>query len=180
MNKKISVQMLTTMALLIALMVVLTRVAGINTQFFRISFTFVPMLISGMLFGPFWTGIAAVIADLAGMAIFSAGTPFFPGFTLNAFLTGLIYGYFFYKKDITWKNAILATVVTSLIIHLCLTPIWLMIMYKVPLNSWIIWAPRLTKEVVMVPVQSILFYVVGRAIPIKYLTRNLKMYHLNK
>lgn len=175
MKRKINAHMLTTMALLIALMVVLTRILGIETQFIRISFTFVPKMIMAMLFGPFWTGIGAALADVIGITMFPKAAPFFPGFTLNAFLGGLIYGYFFYKKEITWKNAILCTLVTSLVINLFLTPLWLAIMYNVPLNSWIIWGPRLVKEAVMLPIHSILFYVVGRAMPMKHLTKNLKM-----
>ena len=166
--------MITTMGLLIALIVVLSNILSIETQFQKLTFEFVPKMIMGMLFGPFWTAVGTVIADLIGNTLF-AKAPFFIGFTLNKLIEGLLYGYFFYNKKVTWKNAILCTVAVTLIINLCLTPIWLAIMYNVPLNSWVIWGPRLIKAVVMIPVQAITLYVIGRVLPLKQLTRNLKL-----
>ncbi len=172
MKQKINVHMVTTMGLLIALIVILSRILGFETQFIKISFEFVPKIVMGMLFGPFWTGVGAVLADTIGMMLF-ARAAFFPGFTLNAFIAGGIYGYFFYKKEVTWKNAILCAFFNTLIISLILTPIWLSIMYNQPLTSWVIWGPRLVKAAVMLPIQSIMNYFVGRVIPMKQLTKNL-------
>ena len=121
---RLDARMIAIMGLLIALMVTLSRLVAIETPFIKISVTFIPQVIMGILFGPFWSGIGAVLADLVGMALFSKST-FFIGFTLNAFIEGAIYGFFFYRKEITWKNAILATLSVTLIINLFLTPLWL-------------------------------------------------------
>ncbi len=43
-----------------------------------------------------------VLADLVGMALFSK-TAFFIGFTLNAFIEGAIYGFFFIEKRLLGK-----------------------------------------------------------------------------
>ncbi len=170
MNKKPGAYMISMMGLLIAIMVVLSRILGFEWQFIKISFDFVPKIVMGMMFGPFWTGIGAVIADLVGMMLF-AKAAFFPGFTLNAFLGGVIYGYFFYKKEVTWRNAFLCTVANTVLIGLILTPIWLAIMYNQPLTSWVIWGPRLTKAILMLPIQTGLTYVVGRMIPVRQLMK---------
>ncbi|MGI6156335.1 MAG: folate family ECF transporter S component, partial [Enterococcus lemanii] len=66
---------------------------------------------------------------------------------------------------------ILCTIANTVIIGFILTPIWLAIMYNVPLTSWIIWGPRLLKALIMLPVQSALTYVVGRVIPVKQLMK---------
>ncbi|EOH86529.1 membrane protein [Enterococcus pallens ATCC BAA-351] len=166
MKKKMDARSITTMALLIAMMVTLTRVLGIETQFLKVNFSFVPEIIMGMLFGPIWTGVGAVIADFIGMALLPKA-PFFIGFTINAFLSGAIYGYFFYKKEITWKNSIQSVLVNTVVINLMLTPLWLAMMYHVPLDSWVIWAPRLIKAVIWVPIQSILTYFLGSVLPYK-------------
>ena len=115
---RLDARMIAIMGLLIALMVTLSRLVAIETPFIKISVTFIPQVIMGILFGPFWSGIGAVLADLVGMALFSKST-FFIGFTLNAFIEGAIYGFFFYRKEITWKNAILATLSVTLIIMAC-------------------------------------------------------------
>ena len=144
MKKHLDARSITTMALLIAMMVTLSRILGIETQFLKVSFTFIPEIIMGMLFGPFWTG-----------------------FTINAFLEGAIYGYFFYKKEITWKNSIQSVLVTTIVINLILTPLWLAMMYHVPLNSWLIWAPRLIKTAIWIPIQAVITYFLGGVLPYK-------------
>ncbi|MDT2673132.1 folate family ECF transporter S component [Enterococcus dongliensis] len=166
MKKQLDARSITTMALLIAMMVTLSRILGIETQFLKVSFTFIPEIIMGMLFGPIWTGIGSVIADFIGMSLF-AKAPFFIGFTINAFLEGAIYGYFFYKKEITWKNSIQSVLVSTILINLILTPLWLAMMYHVPLNSWVIWIPRLIKTVIWIPIQTAITYFLGGVLPYK-------------
>ena len=95
MSQKITTQQITTMSLLIALIVVLSNIFSLETQFLKITLEFIPKVIMGIIFGPFWTGIGSVIADIIGNTMF-AKAPFFIGFTLNKLLEGLIYGYFFY------------------------------------------------------------------------------------
>ena len=172
---RLDARMIAIMGLLIALMVTLSRLVAIETPFIKISVTFIPQVIMGILFGPFWSGIGAVLADLVGMALFSKSA-FFIGFTLNAFIEGAIYGFFFYRKEITWKNAILATLSVTLIINLFLTPLCLALMYHVPLFSWVVWAPRLLKTVIWLPIQSIAIYYVGRSIPYKKNLRSLAIH----
>lgn len=47
----------------------------------------------------------------------------------KAIRTCFIYGFFFYKKPANWKNAIGSAVAVTLIVNLCLTFLWLSIMY---------------------------------------------------
>jgi ECF transporter S component (folate family) len=174
MKQKITTRMIATMGLLVALQVVLSQVLGIETQYLRLSFAFVPSIIMGMLFGPLWAGIGCVLSDFLGMALFPKSAFFF-GFTINAFIGGLIYGFFFYKKEITWKNAIGCSLATNILISLILTPIWLMMMYNQPLFSWVIWAPRLVKTIFMLPIQAILNYMVGRMVPLQQLIKRVSL-----
>ena len=174
-KNRLDARMIAIMGLLIALMVTLSRLVSIETPIVKISVTFIPQMIMGILFGPFWSGIGGVLADLVGMALFSK-TAFFIGFTLNAFIEGAIYGFFFYRKEITWKNSLLATLSVTLIINLLLTPLWLAMMYHVPLFSWIVWAPRLLKTVVWIPIQTIAMYYVGRSIPYKKILRSMTLH----
>lgn len=172
MKKRITAQTITIMGMLIAVTIILSRILGFEWQYIKISFEFVPKIIMAALFGPFWTGIGAICADTVGMLLF-ARAPFFPGFTLNAFLEGLLYGYFFYHKEVSWTNAILCSLANTVIISLFLTPIWLSIMYNQPLTSWVIWGPRLVKALLMFPIQAILNYTVAKALPIKHLRQYL-------
>jgi hypothetical protein len=40
-------------------------------------------------------------------------------------------------------------------------------MYHVPLTSWVIWAPRLIKTVIWIPIQAIITYFLGGVLPYK-------------
>ena len=69
-KNRLDARMIAIMGLLIALMVTLSRLVSIETPFVKISVTFIPQMIMGILFGPFWSGIGGVLADLVGMALF--------------------------------------------------------------------------------------------------------------
>ena len=170
-KKKIDAHFIATMGLLIGLMVVLSQVFGFETQLLKITFDFIPEVVMASLFGPFWTATGASIADIIGNTILGKA-PFFIGCTLNSFIGGLIYGYFFYKKPITFKNAFLCVLCNTLLISLCLTPIWLSIMYGIPLMDAKLWSIRLLKAVIMLPVQTGLIVFFGNALPFKRLSRN--------
>ena len=92
--KNNSVKKLVEISLLIALEVILTRFCSINTATLRIGFGFLPIAIIAMMYGPLSAGVAYALGDLLGMMIFPSGS-YFPGFTLTAFLTGVIYGLVF-------------------------------------------------------------------------------------
>lgn len=163
--KKISVRQLTTMALMAALLVVFSQFFAIETPLLKVSFAFIPHVLTGLLFSPVWSGIIAVIADIISHTLFSKGSPFFLGFTLNAFLTGSIYSLFFYKKSITWKNTIFANIAVLLIVRLGLTPIWLMYMYHIPYFNMAMWLPRLIKNAVITPIEIFCIYSLGKLVP---------------
>ncbi|MGC6767329.1 folate family ECF transporter S component [Enterococcus sp. LJL128] len=160
---------LTVLALLIALVVVFTRFLSFENQDLRISATFIPETLMGMLFGPFWTGIGSVIADTVGILLFPKTGAYFPGFTLNAFITGAIYGFFYYKKEITWPRVITATLLVTVIVHLILTPLWLGMLYNIDLKILAWWVPRIIKNLIFFPIQVAATYYMGTRISYKQL-----------
>ena len=122
MHKKI--QATIVVGLLIAMEIILTRVFSIENSIVRVSFEFLPVALSAILFGPLTAGIAAAIADVLGMIIFPKGA-YFPGFTLSAFLNGFIYGVFLYKRNLTIFKALLSSLCAILVVSLCLNTLWL-------------------------------------------------------
>ncbi len=116
------------MSLLVSLNVLLTHVVPvIMTGVVRVSFGFIPLSLSSMLFGPVIGGIGGAVSDLIGMMIAPKG-PYFPGFTLNAFLSGAIYGVFLYKKPKSLARIILAVLCVSVFVNLGLNTYWLTIL----------------------------------------------------
>lgn len=144
---------LVIMAFLIALEIVLTRFCSINTPILRIGFGFLPVAMTGIMYGPLWAGICYAIGDVLGMLIFPSGA-YFPGFTLTAFLTGFIFGLFLYRKDITWKKCLLPCAVVIIGCNFLLDTYWLTILMG---QGFIALLPtRILKCVVMFPIQVIL------------------------
>jgi ECF transporter S component (folate family) len=102
---KNKLRQLIMIGMLVAIGVVLSEVLAISyptraNTVLRFSIGYMPIIISGLLFGPLYGAIAGIIQDLLGFFLFSPDA-FQIGYTLNAMLYGLIPGLLFRK---TWKN----------------------------------------------------------------------------
>lgn len=139
------------MSMFIALEVILTRFLSIQTPIVRVGFTFLPIAISSIMFGPMYSGTAAALADVIGMMIFSSGGSFFPGFTLSAFLAGFIYGMFLYKKTVSLIRISIAVIVTTIVVTIVLDTLWLWMITGQGIMA--ILPARLFKCIIMIPIQ---------------------------
>ena len=81
---------LALMALLVAANVVFSRFLSINTFNIKIGFTFLTVMMAAYLFGPVGAMLVGGLGDVIGALLFPIA-PFFPGFTLTAVITGLLY-----------------------------------------------------------------------------------------
>ncbi|MBQ7507013.1 MAG: folate family ECF transporter S component [Lachnospiraceae bacterium] len=126
-KKKFTVQRLVLMAVLIALHVVAVRFLSIQTPIFRISFGFIALVLAGVLLGPVEAMIVGALADLIGALLFPSG-PFYPGFTLTAALTGLVFGLFLYKK-VTVLRVIFSCAIVEFVLGLLLNTYWIHVLY---------------------------------------------------
>ncbi len=144
---------LCTLAFLLALEIILTRFCSITTTFIRIGFGFIPISLAGIMHGPLAAAATYAIGDLIGAALFPSG-PFFPGFTISAALTGLIFGAVFYKRTVSFRTAFIASSIVVLCIDLCLNTYWLSMLYG---NAFIALLPgRIVKCIITIPVQTLL------------------------
>ena len=152
-----NVTILTCLALLIALDIILTRFLSINTQFLRISLGMIPVALAGVIFGPVWGGVCGAAGDLLGMLIFPSGA-YFPGFTLTAALTGIIYGLFLYHRTSSHilRNTVLASIIVCLGCNLLLDTLWLDLLYG---SGFLVILPaRIIKCLINIPVYSALVF----------------------
>lgn len=148
------------MALLMALEVILTRFLSIQTPIVRIGFGFLPIALAGMMFGPLYAGAMAALADIIGMMLFPSGA-YFAGFTISAFISGVIYGIFLYKKDKSIVRITFSVVLNILIVDTALNTIWLtMILNKAFIA---IMAPRIIKNVAMIPIEVVVIFAIWKA-----------------
>ena len=165
MDNKFDVKKLIQISLLIAIEVILTRFCSINTPIVRIGFGFLPIAIIGMMYGPLSAGVAYAIGDLLGVALFPTGS-FFPGFTITAFLTGIVYGVFLYNKPKTWPRIIGAVLTVCLVINLGLDTLWLSILMG---KGYIALLPtRIMKAVLMIPVQTFIIGIIWKKVVVRF------------
>jgi ECF transporter S component (folate family) len=164
-RKKIPLSGLIAMSFLTALEIVLTRLLSINTPIVRVSLGFLPISVVAILYGPLWSAAACALGDVIGASLFPTA-PFFPGFTLTAFLSGLVFGLFLHEKAVTWKNALPAAAVICVILNLGMDSCWLYIMLG---RAFLAYLPaRAAKAAVMLPLETILIPLVWR-----YLERHI-------
>ncbi len=130
-------------------------------QFIEIRFGSLPISIGGALFGP---GVAAAIgalSDIGGYLVKPTG-PFFPGFTISGLISGLIFGFFFYKKTLTWTRILAAEVVNTVVVNLLLNTYWLMTLYGTTTYMPLL-ISRLPKEIILTPVMTVIMVAVMKA-----------------
>lgn len=160
-----NIRILTSMALLLALQLVLTRFASITIpDIVRIGFSFLPLALSAMLFGPLLAGTQGVVEDFLGMALFPQG-PYFPGFTLSAFLKGAVFGLLLYNKPKSWLRILLAVLINTVFIDLGLNTLWISILYHKAASAII--TVRLLNSALMVPIQAVMIYATWRILGAK-------------
>ena len=142
--------MLVTLALLIAINVVLARFFGIQTPIVQINFSFIPVVLAALLYGPLPAALVGAVGDVLGAVLFPAGA-YFPGFTLTSALGGLIYGLFLYKKPAALWRSVSAVLVITVFLNMGLNTLWLWI--TVGDGVWGLFLSRLPKYFVGAPVQ---------------------------
>lgn len=147
---KINSKALVQVSLLIALEIVLSRFLSISTPIMRIGFGFVPVAVCAMLYGPVLAGVAGGLADFIGAILFPIG-PYFPGFTLSAALTGVVYGIFLYRRENKWKYLVAAVCINCLVISLGLSSFWIHVLYGTPLDKLL--PVRALQNSIMIPIQ---------------------------
>lgn len=147
--------------LLISMEIIFTRFLSVQTPIIRIGFGFIPIAFTAILFGPLTGGMAAAIADMIGMTIFPKG-PYFPGFTLSAFLTGAIYGIFLYRKPVTIINIAKSVLLITIFVDLGLNTLWIFMTTGEAAAALFI--PRTIKSAIMFPVQIVTINVLWKYI----------------
>jgi ECF transporter S component (folate family) len=158
MNKKsfYKIKQLVTLSMLVALEIVLNRFLSINTIGTKIGFSFVPIVVAAVLFGPLYAGVAYALSDFLGAILFPIG-PYFPGFTVCAFLMGFTYGIFLYKKQrhSLIKNVLLPVLLNNVVFGLLINTIWVSILYgSKSYFGWFIY--RLPEYAILIPVSFVI------------------------
>ncbi|NLJ90283.1 MAG: folate family ECF transporter S component [Clostridiales bacterium] len=152
---------ITLTAMLAAMSVVLSHFTIVVTESLKISFFFLPSRIAYYLFGPFVGSIFGATIDVLNFFIKPTG-PFHPGFTINAALSGLIFGLILYKKPLKLSRVFVASMINMIIVNLILNTFWI---YTIIGKGIIASIPlRIIKNIALLPFEATLLYLVIKSL----------------
>lgn len=160
-RQKISTKMLAVMGVLIALEVVIAHFVTFRpTQTIKLSLDFIPIVIAGIMFGPVPAMIIGMLADILGAFIFPVG-PYFPGFTVTAALTGLLYGALLHDKQ-NMIRIVIAVAIQQWVLSLILNTYWLKVLYGMPYVPTLV--GRLPQTGILTAIQLIFIPIIVKVI----------------
>lgn len=152
---------LVLMAMFAAVQIVLSRFLSINLWNLKIGFSFIPVVIAGILLGPVSAGLVGLVSDVIGATLFPIGT-FFPGFSLTSFITSFGYGFFLYKNQ-SMKNIVAAVLFSEIVGTIFLNTLWISMLYGTPFVAVLI--PRIAQAVGMSVVKILCIRVIVKYVP---------------
>lgn len=155
---------MTLAAMLVALQVILEKISIGDPSVLKFSFGFVATALIGYCLGPWIGGWAMVVSDLISNTILSSGSLFFPGFTLSAFISGVIAGMFLYNQKISWQRILIYEFFQLLITNVIGTTFWLYLMSMSSTSSThtfiALLMVRIPKEIIMWPLETIIILLI--------------------
>lgn len=159
--KKVSTKMLVMLAVLVALNLVLGR-PPLSFMIWsnKIGFGFVPIFIAAWLYGPLAAGIVGALGDFLGAILFPIG-PYFPGFTLTAFLTGVVFGLLLHKSR-TVPRILTATLINQLVLGLVVNTYWISVLNEAPFGGLLI--TRIVQCAIMLVLEFMVIFFLRKAL----------------
>ncbi len=163
-NKKIILS-----AILLAMLIILSRFLSIKTPIVKISFAFVPTMLCAIWLGPKWTVLLNVLGDVIGATLFPTG-PYFVGYTISTAIAGFIYGMFLYKnpekEPYSTKSfilrLILSTTLVAVIVNMGLNTLWSAI--TTGKAFFVLLSARIVKQLVMIPIHVIVIFFLSKVL----------------
>ncbi len=144
---------LVCLALLTAMQIVIARILVIPlSESLRISFSFIPVVIAARRFGVWGAVTVYGLGDFIGAVAFPTTGAYFPGFTLTAMVSGLIYGLLLGKKTSNLR-IVLSVVLSQLLCTVLMNSYWISTLYGAPFTATAV--SRLGQAAVMGAVQTV-------------------------
>ena len=154
-----------------AISVVLGYFTLVIGDYIKIGFSSIANQFVYYLFGPVVGGAFGGALDILKYLIKPTGA-FFPGFTFGAVVAGVLYGMFLYKKQLTLRRILAAELVVSIVCNMLLGTLWLSMLYG---KAFMLLLPmRVFKNLIMWPINSMLFFTIGKALEASGIFRLLK------
>ena len=148
-------------AMLIAVGIVLGQFSIQITDTTKVGISFIATQLTATLFGPVVGGLMGGVADVLKFIIKPTGA-FFIGWTINAMVGPIIYGMMLYKKKLTLARILISKAIVAVVVNMGLGCLWSSLLYGKAF--WVLVGSKAIQQVIQVPVQSIIFWMVVKAL----------------
>lgn len=166
-----STRWLALMGIFLALRVVVSRFSIPVAESLNVSFSFILVAFSGMLFGPAAGMIFGAVEDLIEFFVFPSGYGFFAGYTLSAALGVLCYALFLYDQKVSVVKIILAKAMATYPVSVLLGSCWRWLLLGKSKAFLVYMVQSLIKNSILFPFQIIILVVLFNVM-IPYLSRH--------
>ncbi len=156
-----STTQMATVGVLVALYVIINRFCSINVWNLSIGLTFIPLAVAAILMGPLKAGLVGGLGDFIGAIIFPFG-PYFPGFTLTAFLKGIVFGVALYKKA-SFVRILSSSAIVEFVLSLFLQSFWIFYLYGAKTYPAIV-ASRLIQVVPLFILELVVITIISKTL----------------
>lgn len=171
------VRTLTMCGLMAALAFVIKSFSVQLGPYIEIGFSGLPNELVDFMFGPMVGAFFSAAMDVFKWMVKPTG-PLIPGLTLNAFMAGLIYGIFLYKKPIRLWRVAVSKLIVAVFINIISATYWLSQLYG---DAFIVALPdRVLKNVIMWPINSLLTYFILKVLERTGIFRMFGIYKAGK
>ncbi len=146
-------QTLAVCGMLLALRIVIGYFSNLTLAIspdIKIGFSFLPVAIAGILCGPVASGVIGALGDLFCFMLAPMGA-YFPGWTINGLLVGLLYGLFLYESKHFVPSLVICEIISGLFVEIALGSLWLYIQYSKAF--WITAGLRGMKTLIAIPIE---------------------------
>ena len=158
------VKTVTVCAMLGAVAIVLGSLSIELGSTLRIGFSGIPNEIVHMLFGPVVGSVFAGTMDILKYLIKPTGSIFSRLYAHCHACPGLIYGSFYYKKELNFWRVLAAHITVALICNVLLNTWCLSILYG---KAFAVLLPaRLVKNAIMCPIDAFIFYHIAKVLDV--------------
>lgn len=147
------VQTIAVCAMMLALRIVLGMFANISLSFIplpviKISFSFIPLVLTGCLYGPVCAAIVACFGDVFSYLLAPTALGFNPAITMCYLLEGIIYGVCLYKTELKLSQLIFAKVLD---LSLCTITLNGIVLHMLFFSSYPLYTVLLYRAAVLIP-----------------------------
>lgn len=156
-----SIRTIAVCGMLLALKMVLNLFTINVGSLLKIGFAYLPIAAAGILFGPIVGGIVGAAGDILGYFVQPSG-PYFPGFTLNAFLSGFLYGLLLYRRPVKLTRTFTTKALITLLVSLVLNPLWLSVLYGKAFFAVV--SARIAANLAMLPIDTAVLFALLKVI----------------